>query len=733
MLTDDTADIDRQAETPTAPPGAVSHFLIAPAALGSVAGVLVIARGKGSLAVAVLLAAIITAGMVTWARTRERPVALVGVVAWSSATAIYTAGLLTYADTRQSSITTGLALAGIAGAGTVAAWILRWRSERDLAQMARLLARPFVESPRSWPMALLGAGVSLPLIGSYGALIGESDSAWLVVSTTDVRENGIGLLERTQEVFLPHLVLSPLLELGGYRAAVGFTVVATIGLVALVAWLVHRLVGSPLASLLASAALMSFPEVVARADRLPMYSVMLILGYLGGVVLHRAMSEARSPWWMAPVGAAGIVGSMEAHSVGQLFLMVPFLLLVLHPWSRARRPFLIAVGTMAVLGLPRVFVNLADGGLTAFRSNYTDFMIQRGYLRTVNRDFWGQNVDASPLEYLSNIPDLVRGAFGEMSFMPVLVLVAFAAALIKGRSRTFVILAAGAYLAALSIASPGTYSRYLLPLSVGAAMVAGIGAARSRQLVGEGRLLSNLLIGLLVAGAITNLGSFVNHEAARKRAIRSGSWPVFASMIDDDKSVLGVRSHELLWTDPDVEAEFARTMAEEDFVTFATWPSDEAVLEVMDRIGAGWIFVHSEWALELAYHNAWLVPAYGLEARHIEQISISDEFCLVAEIDRRRLYRRGGCPGGYLPGPYEPADLDEDGYPDALEARLGVGDPPVILTPEETEDDELSEPGAVDGPEVDVETPTDVEGEATPESDDLSETSTEGDEEDGQP
>jgi len=188
----------------------------------------------------------------------------------------------------------------------------------------------------------------------------------------------------------------------------------------------------------------------------------------------------------------------------------------------------------------------------------------------------------------------------------------------------------------------------------------------------------------------------VGRSAERHRVVFAGSWPVFANLVDDDKAVLGVRSHELVWTDPTVRAEFSRTLSEADFVTYLTWPDDKTILDMMHRIGAGWIFILSQPSLETDYHQTWVGPTYGLQVRHVRQVALSDEFCLVAEIDGRRLYRVGGCPGGYLPGPWEPADLDGDGVPDALEPRLGLDDPP----PQEGIDGVgPTDPGSVDGPE----------------------------------
>lgn len=690
MLTEPRTEAGDTADGPPSRPTATSAYLLPPLVLGGVAGAVLVAQ-----AVVPMLGALVIVGAaaVALAGTSRRPLGPdhAGVTAWVAVASAVTAGLLEVADTRQHGVSLALAGVGLVGATVVTAWVRRERGDRPLRPALHRLLLPFEQPLAGWGLALVGAGMALPLVGSYSASISESDSAWLVVSTAHVRDQGLTLLERNQDVLLPHLVLSPLLDHGGLAAAVAFTILCTIALAAFTAVLAQRVTGSMVGVVAAVAALLSFPEVVARADRLPMYSLMLLLGYGGGLLLHLAMSPTPTPRWYPVAAGVAVMLSVEAHSVGQLFLLLPFLLLVLHPWSRAWRPLGVTVVTMLVVGIPRVVINLADGGLTAFRSNYTDFMIQRGYLRTVNRDFWGQNIDASPISYLRNLPDLARGAFGQMSLAPAVILAVLAGIQSRGRSRRFAIAAAGTYLLALVVASPGTYSRYLLPLSVGAAVVAGVGATRAVAARGE-RLVGSLVVGLLVLGATVNVGSYVGRAAAGHRTVLAGSWPVFAGLVDDGTAVLGVRSHELVWTDPNVKTEFSRTLSEADFVTYLTWPTDAAVLDVMDRVGAGWIFIHAQRALEVDYHQTWVEPAYGLDVRHVEQIAISDEFCLVAEIDGRRLYRRGGCPGGYLPGPYPPADLDGDGVPDALEPRLG-------LEPEVPADPTPLDPGT-DGPEL---------------------------------
>ena len=81
--------------------------------------------------------------------------------------------------------------------------------------------------------------------------------------------------------------------------------------------------------------------------------------------------------------------------------------------------------------------------------------------------------------------------------------------------------------------------------------------------------------------------------------------------------MLGTRSHELLWTRPDIHALFARNMSEKDFLTYLTWPSDEQVYDLMDRLGVKYVLLGPDRS-EKTYYNIWVKPTYHREIRHPE-------------------------------------------------------------------------------------------------------------------
>jgi hypothetical protein len=495
--------------------------------------------------------------------------------------------------------------------------------------------------------AAIGAGVALPLVGSYAPVIGDPDSAWFVTSTQHVQRNGFDLLKETQDVFIPHLTIGPLLAFRGYQAAIPFMILTVIGLSALVGYLGYRLTNRGAGALAAASTLLLIPAIPERADRLPMYAAAFFFGYGAGWLLHRAMAQPDKRWLPVAAGV-GLVLSYESHGVGQIFVLVPFLLLMLHPWRQARRPFLITLGTMAVFSIPRLLVNLSVDGLSDLRTNYADFMVQ-DYLTIVNRDFWEHNNDTSPLGYVTNLPSMTEDALGSRTMLLLLVLPIVLAALRSGWSaRIFVGVSAVVFLAALAINSPATFGRYLAPLAVGLALVVAVGVVAMLKGGGEARLIGRIVLSVLTAAALFQLVDSVSEKVEQRNQLIVGPAPEFAATIDDDRTVIGVRPHQILWTDPSVPTAYARTMTEEDWVTYLTWPDDDSVVEMMDRYDAGWVYVMPDSRLEVDYHTTWLEPTYGLSAEHVERINESDQFCLVKEVHGHLLYRRGECQPGDL-------------------------------------------------------------------------------------
>ena len=182
---------------------------------------------------------------------------------------------------------------------------------------------------------VIGAGLALPLLGYASPRVIDVDSSWLAISTRYVQAHGIGLLQQNQEVYLPHVLLGPLLRWGGYQAAVGLNIAGVMGVASLAGVLAYSLTRRGVGAVVASASVLCMPALVFQAYRLSLYGPMLVLGYLGCWLVHRSMRTPAGPAWWAAAGGVCLVLASEAHALGRLFLVVPFLLLVLHPHRNA--------------------------------------------------------------------------------------------------------------------------------------------------------------------------------------------------------------------------------------------------------------------------------------------------------------------------------------------------------------------------------------------------------------
>lgn len=488
----------------------------------------------------------------------------------------------------------------------------------------------------------LGALLALPAILLAAPVVWEADSSRLIASTGFVRAHGIDYLIETQEVWMPHVILSPTLALGGIRAATLLTALTLVGLAASVAYITYKLTNSVSGAAASALALVGLDAITSQVHSLPMYLPMLAFGYLGMYLAWRSLEASGAKRWkLAALGTLALIASSESHGVGQIFLAAPVLLLAIKPdW----------VGLLGVvrLGLleglffiPRVVVNLVEGGLSFFRSNRVDYFITEGYLNLINREFHGLPVSAGPLDYLGELPSMAVGALDTGGFM---VLAVVGAGILFARKRwvTMSLVSLIALLVSLLIVTPPTFARYLTPVLPGMAIVAGaVVASMNRK--GWRPVAGAALMVLAIAGGVTFLEAW-GHSRAQTDAVRSGPVPAIASQVPQGGRVLGVRSHQLNYVRPDIEPYGGLFLGESEYVAYLTW-SQEDVKDLLRARDIGWVFLLPDETLEVRYHQIWISEVYGTAVRHYYQVPKAPFLCLTAEHSGYRLYRAqaNGC------------------------------------------------------------------------------------------
>jgi hypothetical protein len=537
--------------------------------------------------------------------------------------------------------------------------LLAWLMVRDrpgARDLPRLIGGVWTDPPGHWVAAALGVLLTVPLLSLYTPiLLGDADSARVVAAVGHVRTHGIGYILDTQDNMLPHLVVGPAVAIAGVAGAKVVAVASVQLLGAVTCYVTRRITGSLLGAAAATVALVALPPVADRSGFVPMYAAMLALGYLGAWLAYRAIAEPDHRWSRAAAAGVCLALAPEAHAVGQLMLVAPVLLLGFAPGWRAglaacARIYLV----VAAVSLPRLALNLSQGGMERVTEYRTDYWITEGYVEQLQSDFWGyKGIDEPPGQYLAQLPGRFTHTLGPQGWIVLgLALLAWVLAC-RARSRLLVLAATGFMVLSITVKQVPPFARYYSPLWPGIAILVGVGVA---ALIRHRSWAPRALAAVTVVGLVVVAGSTLDETAQTldERRISVVELPLheLAAAIDDDRGVIGARSHKLLNVTDRSPTWGGQFLTEGEFVTYLTWPSDDAVIEVMERHDIGWVLIQPHLSLELDYHDTWLLPHHGRPARHVERVAISPTFCRVADVDGYLLYRLGGCRGGAS----EPAD-----------------------------------------------------------------------------
>jgi hypothetical protein len=525
---------------------------------------------------------------------------------------------------------------GIAAIGL--AVIAARREDLGFSGFLRFLSNMWVHPPGDWAMFVFGLLGSIPLVAFITRVLFDSDSAMLVASIEYVRHQDWRFLIHTQQNYLPHVVMGPILAIGGIPSVKVFTILTLqflAGVVSLITWKVTR---SGLAALASVAALLSFGGIVERTAYLPMYPTMLALGYAGTFLAYRAIvSESRRRTVFAAFAGLCLALSPEAQPVGQIFLLLPALLVVSTGFRRAVPALVRVYLSLAVFLLPRAIINLSEGGLSHVLSYRVDFWITKGYLVEIQKEFFRYPLRLGYPDYFLQFVTHASQITGRLGLVAVLLAV-LGLLLAPAKIRHFGALAGLYFLAPFLLARGPFFPRYFSPLLVGVALAAGMAIA---GLVGGRwrlRRVAGGLVAVLCILAIVNLAWTLSEVRGRQAAVLNGPYRELASRITDGKGVIGARSLYLLFVDPNVQTYGGEFLSEREYVTYLTWPSDEAVIRVLRTHDIGWVLITRK-RLETRYNDAWLLPAYGKHARQPFAVDDSPEFCLEMKAGGFRLYK----------------------------------------------------------------------------------------------
>jgi hypothetical protein len=582
-----------------------------------------------------------------------------GLLAIGCVASLTTAGLLVDSNRSRSLVLAFLAVAlvlAVVVAATVV-WAVRSRAGGSLAgEFVSAWERPM----SGWLFFFVGCVLALPIVSFYSrVLVGDPDSERLLASILHVQRQGVGYLIDSQEVLLPHVLLGPIVSLGGIPALQAFNVLSVIALAGVIAFLSWRLTGSRIGAVSATLALTALGPVLERAYFAPMYPAMLTFGFLGLYLAYRVMTggEPARPWLAAVLAAIAFIGSMEAHQVGQLFVLLSGLLLVAVPSLRAAAGLGRVYFCLAVLYIPRALINLSDGGLSYFFQNRVDYWVTKGYLLSIQVEMFDYPRELSLGEYLRELPAGLLDAWGASGWL-TLVLGAAAIVVAGARLRRFVLTSAFLLLAIVIYFRLPFFPRYLSLLLVGSALAAGVTiAALSGRRTFWRRAAVGVALAGLVAANVANYHTELDHFQKLTRKVLQGPGSAYrqlARQVGPGEGVIGTRSLYLYSTSTNPSTYGDQFLSESEYRTFLTWPSDADVIAIMHRHHVQWVFVprqQQRWVVR--YNDIWLRPAYDQEARYPRKVRRSPNFCLAKRAHGAFLYRlEPGVRGPSDKGPF---------------------------------------------------------------------------------
>lgn len=561
---------------------------------------------------------------------------VLGLVALGSVASLATAGAL-LGSGRPSSLVAvflGTSLASGALAGGLAR-SLRSGTARSLPVE---LSSAWERRPGGWLFFLIGCLLALPVISLYSRLLpADNDSARLLASILHVQREGIDHLVESQEVLLPHLVLGPFVSLGGIPALQAVDVLSVIGLAGVVAFLSWRLTGSTVGAMAGVLALTALPQVLRRALLVPMYPAMLAFGFLGLWFAFRAITSADTGrrWRAAALAGVCLVLSMEAHQIGQFFVILTAVFLVAVPSRRAAAGLGRVYACLALFYIPRAAINLADGGFSHFFSNRVEYWVTKGYLQTIQEEVLNYPRGLSLSEYLGRLPEALLDSWGATGWL-TLALGAIFVFVAPARLRRFIVACTLLFLLVVVRYQLPFFPRYFSLLLVGSALAAGgTVAALARRPSLPWRLATGAVVAALVVVNVLNY----QDQLDRFRPLAT-PYRQLAAQIRPGEGVIGTRSFHLNDTSTSPSTYGQQFLSESEYRTFLTWPSDAEVIELMRRHDARWVFVpdrRRRWVVR--YNDVWLGSVYGEEARYHREVARSPSFCLAKRAHGAVLYR----------------------------------------------------------------------------------------------
>lgn len=471
-----------------------------------------------------------------------------------------------------------------------------------------------------------------------------TDDSRVLVYTGEILRNPGSWIFNSELPLLQYFTYASLINVFGWGMPVVLVpLLSSAALAVLVGYIAYQFERQPWAFLAAALAMASLPVFLVRARSLPFYPPMLLFGY-GGV--FAAIAYLRGGGRLAFVlGVLGLVAALYSFAMGILFLPVPLIYLLVD----RGRPVVLRLGRLyavvAGLVLPWFVWHLAVGGLDGLRQQQMNWQIERGYQTIRNLEFFGAQTESRTV-FVENLPRMLEDATGPLMFVLGALSIVGLARLPTWSWRAAVLITLAIPIGTLIYATPAIYARYtytLIPALVLLSVYGFHGVVRwlssSRLTAHLARVVAAAAVALLGVVFVQNALDEMNTVDRIEAGSTTGDLPQVASLISDDKAILGSRVLPLTRYKPENALLGMSLITEEDAVTYLLWPSDEAVAGVFRRNNVGWVIIrHPAETWEMNYH-IWMRKAAGQLPRHHLVIQDSSLIEQVFEGSIYSLYR----------------------------------------------------------------------------------------------
>jgi hypothetical protein len=199
---------------------------------------------------------------------------------------------------------------------------------------------------------------------------------------------------------------------------------------------------------------------------------------------------------------------------------------------------------------------------------------------------------------------------------------------------------------ALARAQPPPFDRYVSPILPGVVLLAAVGAV---QMVRSGwalRAVALIAVVVVTASGMDALPHMVTKYRNAQFTLLHSNTASLRPYITDHRGVIGVRASKLNGIDPKIVTWGTQFLTEAEWKTFLLWPSDVAVLRMLEKHNIGWVAILSVYNLEIAYNNAWTRQVYGASVKTWTRLFESGNFCERFHYGYAALFEVGPCPPG---------------------------------------------------------------------------------------